>query len=54
VAGSIGVLRRVLVEVVVRSWSGKARRCVVVTAFGIVVVVAGLPTPAPVGVAGEL
>ena len=54
VAGSIGVLRRVLVKVVVRSWLGEARRCVFVTAFGIAAVVACLPTPAPVGVAGEL
>jgi len=54
VAGSIGVLRRVLVKVMVRSWLGEARQCVVVTAFSVVVVVAGLPTLAPVGVAGEL
>ena len=52
--GLIGVLRQVLVEVIVRSWSGEACRCVVVTAFGVAVVIAGLPTPAPVGVAGKL
>ena len=34
-------------------WSGEARRCVVVTAFGARAVVACLPTPAPVGVADE-
>ena len=54
VVGLIGVLRQVLVEVVVRSWLGKARRCVVITAFGVVVVIAYLLTPAPVGVAGKL
>jgi len=53
-AGSIGVLRQVLVKGVVRSWSGEARRCVVVTAFSVRVDVACLPTPAPVGMAGEL
>jgi len=53
-AGSIRVLRRVLVEGVVYSWSGEARWCVVITAFGTRVDVACLPTPAPIGVAGEL
>ena len=37
----------------VRGWSGEARRCVVVTAFGARAVVACLPTLAPIGVADE-
>ena len=53
-AGLIGVLRRVLVEGVVYSWSGEARWCIVVTAFGVRVDVACLPTLAPIGMAGEL
>ena len=53
-AGSIGVLRQVLVKGVVRSWSGKARQYVVVTAFGIRADVACLPALAPIGVASEL
>ena len=35
-------------------WSDKACRCVVITTFGTRVDVACLPTPAPIGVAGEL
>ena len=53
-AGLIRVLQQVLVKVVVRSWSGEARWCVVVTTFSVVAVVACLPTLAPVGVAGKL
>ena len=49
----IGVLRRGLAKGVVRSWSGEARRCVVVTAFSTRAVVAYLPTLAPIGVANE-
>ena len=52
-AGSIGVLRRVLVKGVVCGWSGEARRCVDVTAFSIRVVVAYLPTLAPIGIANK-
>jgi len=50
VAGSIGVLRRLLVEVVVRGGSSKAYGCAVVTAFRAGAAVACLPTPAPIGV----
>jgi len=53
-AGSIRVLQQVLVEGVVRGWSGEACQYVVVTAFGIRADVACLPAPAPIGVAGEL
>jgi len=53
-AGLIRVLQQVLVKGVVHSWSGKARWCVVITAFSARVDIACLPTPAPVGVAGEL
>jgi len=49
-AGLIGVLRRLLVEGVVRGGPGKVRGCAVVTAFGAGAAVACLPTPAPIGV----
>jgi len=39
---------------VVYSWLGEARQCIVMTAFGVAAVVACLPTPAPIGVAGKL
>jgi hypothetical protein len=50
VAGSIRVLRRLLVKGVVRGRSGEARRCVVVTVFSVGAVVAYLPTLASIGV----
>jgi hypothetical protein len=50
VVGSIRVLRRLLVKGMVRGGSGKARRCVVVTTFGVGTAVAYLPTLAPIGV----
>ena len=42
-----------LVKGVIRSRSGKARRWVFVTAFSIEVVVAYLPTLAPIGITDE-
>ena len=53
IVGSIGVLRRVLVKGVVHSGLGEARRRVFITAFGVKVVVAYLPTLAPIGVTNE-
>ena len=52
-AGSIGVVRRALVGGVLRGGSDGARRLAFVTVFGTKVVVACLPTPAPVGVVDE-
>jgi len=51
--GLIRVLRRILVDGVVRGWSGVTCRCVVITAFGVRAVVAYLPTLAPIGIASE-
>jgi hypothetical protein len=50
IAGLIGVLRRLLVEGVVRGGLGGACGCVVVTVFSVGAVVACLPTLAPIGV----
>ena len=53
VAGSIKVVRRALVRGILYGGSDEARKLTFVTVFSIRVVIAHLPTPAPVSVVDE-